>query len=101
MAGDDQDRSFQNNLKRVKKWMSEVPRANHYNTRNGIFDILDVIEQMISPDPEDRPIIRSVCSSLYLFDDPAYFGDCCANSQYEEPVEKFQGWFFVTVRILC
>ncbi len=66
-----------------------------------MFDMVDIIEKMVSPVPDDRPIIGSVCLSLYLFDEPAYFGDCCARPRYQELVEycKFSGWFYIALEV--
>ncbi len=83
------DHSFQNNPKQLKDWMSKLRKTkiHSFNTHSGMFDIVDVTDKMVSPVPADRPIIGSVCSSLYLLDEPAYFGDCCTRRRYQELVE--------------
>jgi len=99
--GEGGDHSYQNNPKQLKDWMSKLPRTKIYNVWNGMFDMVDIIEKMVSPIPDDRPIIGSVCSSLYLFDEPAYFGDCCASPRNQELVEycRVLGWFHVSVEV--
>jgi len=54
----------------------------------GIIDIVGIINKMVLPNAKDRPVIRVVCSSLYLLGDLVYFGKCCPSNRYQELVEN-------------
>jgi hypothetical protein len=54
----------------------------------GVFDMVDIIEKMVSPNPSNRPAIGAVCSSLYMLGDLVYFGKCCPTPRYQALVNK-------------
>jgi serine/threonine protein kinase len=79
---ENEDRSFQNNPKRLQYWMSDLRGIKTDSPDTGVFDIIDIIQKMVSPVPGDRPLIWSVCLSLYVLGDLVYFGRFCATPRY-------------------
>jgi hypothetical protein len=71
-------------------WISKLRGLKIHNIRNGMFNIIDIIEKMVSPIPNDRLVIGTVCSSLYLLNEPAYFGDYCARPRYQTLMEDYK-----------
>jgi serine/threonine protein kinase len=84
----DSDRSYQNNPQKIQEWMSKLRQIRIDNVDSGIFDIVDVIERMVSHIAKDRPTIRDICSSLYLLGDLIYFGKCCPSRRYQDVVDR-------------
>jgi serine/threonine protein kinase len=82
------DRSYQNSPQKLQEWMSKLRQIRIDNVDCGIFDIIDIIEKMVSPIAKDRPAIRDVCSSLYLLGDIIYFGKCCPSRRYQDVVDR-------------
>jgi serine/threonine protein kinase len=82
------DRSYQNSPQKLQEWMSKLRQIRIDNVDCGIFDIIDIIEKMVSPIEKDRPAIRDVCSSLYLLGDIIYFGKCCPSRRYQDVVDR-------------
>jgi len=84
------DHLFQNSPKQLMNWISKLRGLKIHNIRNGMFNIIDIIEKMVSPIPNDRLVIGTACSSLYLLNEPAYFGDCCARPRYQTLMEDYK-----------
>jgi serine/threonine protein kinase len=84
----DSDRSYQNNPQKLQEWMSKLRQIRIGNVDSGIFDIVDIIERMVSHIAKDRPTIRDICSSLYLLGDLRYFGKCCPSRRYQDVVDR-------------
>lgn len=78
--------SFHNSQAKLPDWISKL-RSNdkQKNEEQGIFSLLDIIDKMIAEDPEQRPEINTICSSLELLDLEgmqksifnSYYGNCC------------------------
>jgi serine/threonine protein kinase len=77
------DRSYQNNPQRMREWMLKLRQISTNNSAGGFFNIVDIIEKMVSPVPSDRPDIGTICSSLYLLGNLVYFGKCCPIQRYQ------------------
>jgi len=84
---EDEDRSYQNNPQKLLEWMSKLRQIKTDNPKSGIFDIVDIIEKMVSPVANDRPVIETICSSLYMLGDLVYFGKCCIASRYQTLID--------------
>ena len=84
---EDEDRSYQNNPQKLLEWMSKLRQITTDKPESGIFDIVDIIEKMVSPVPNNRPAIGTVCSSLYVLGDLVYFGKCCTASRYQSLID--------------
>jgi serine/threonine protein kinase len=78
-----EDRSYQNNPQKMREWMLKLRQISTNNPASGFFNIVDIIEKMVSPAPSDRPDIGTICSSLYLLGNLVYFGKCCPIQQYQ------------------
>jgi serine/threonine protein kinase len=81
---EDGDHSFQNSPAKLQEWMRRL-RGIETELANdlGIFDVLDLVDKMLSEVPANRPVIASVSRSLRLLSRPAiqhYFGPCCSDS---------------------
>jgi len=85
---DKNDRSYQKSPQKVQEWISKLREIRVHNVDSGIFDIVDIIERMVSHIPKNRPAIRDVCSSLYLLGDLIYFGKCCPSRRYQDVVDR-------------
>lgn len=81
---EDDDRSYQNSPQKLQEWMSKLRHIDTHDVDCGVFDLVDVIEKMVSHAAKSRPTIQAVCSSLYLLGDVAYFGKCCPSRRYQE-----------------
>jgi len=94
----DSDRSYQNNPQKIQEWMSKLRQIRIDNVDSGVFDIVDIIERMVSHIAKDRPTIRDICSSLYLLGDLIYFGKCCPSRRYQDVVDRSTklGWLSVS-----
>jgi serine/threonine protein kinase len=84
----DDDRSYQNSPQKLQEWMSKLRQIRIDNVDSGIFDIVDIIERMVSPIAKNRPPIKDICSSLYLLGDLIYFGKCCPSQRYQDVVDR-------------
>jgi serine/threonine protein kinase len=82
------DCSYQNNPQKLQEWMSKLRQIRIDNVDSGIFDIVDIIERMVSTIAKDRPAIRDICSSLYLLGDLIFFGKCCPSWRYRDVVDR-------------
>jgi serine/threonine protein kinase len=83
-----EDRSFQNNPQKLLEWMSKLRQISTDTSDCGVFDMVDIIEKMVSPNPSNRPAIGAVCSSLYMLGDLIYFGKCCPTRRYRDLVNE-------------
>jgi len=77
------DRSYQNSPQKLREWMSKLRQISTNNLAGGFFNIVDIIDKMVSPVPSDRPDIGTICSSLYLLGSLVYFGKCCPIQRYQ------------------
>jgi hypothetical protein len=84
---EDEDRSYQNKPQKLLEWMSKLRQIETDNPESGIFNIVDIIEKMVSPVPNNRPTIETICSSLYVLSDLVYFGKCCIASRYQTLID--------------
>jgi serine/threonine protein kinase len=82
------DRSYQNYPEKLQEWMSRLRESSMDRIDTGIFDIVDIIGKMVSQIATDRPVIGSVCSSLYVLGDLVYFGECCPSSRIREATDQ-------------
>lgn len=82
------DRSYQNSPQRLHEWMSKLRESRTNDIFNPIFDIVDIIGKMVSPIAMNRPVIGSVCSSLYLLGDFVYFGKCCPSRRHRDLMDQ-------------
>jgi serine/threonine protein kinase len=78
-----EDRSYQNNPQKLREWMLKLRQISTNNLAGGFFNIIDIIEKMVSPVPSDRPDIGTICSSLHLLGNLLYFGKCCPIQRYQ------------------
>jgi serine/threonine protein kinase len=78
-----EDRSYQNNPQKLQEWMLKLRQISSNTPAGGFFNIVDIIEKMVSPVPVDRPDIGTICSSLYLLGSLVYFGTCCPIQRYQ------------------
>ena len=81
------DRSYQS-PRRLDEWKLKLRPTQLTDIDCGIIDIVGIINKMVLPNAKDRPVIRVVCSSLYLLGDLVYFGKCCPSNRYQELVEN-------------
>jgi serine/threonine protein kinase len=85
---ENEDRSFQNNHQKLLEWMSKLRQISIDIPACGVFDMVDIIEKMVAPNPSNRPAIGAVCSSLYVLGDLVYFGRCCPTPRYQTLVNE-------------
>jgi serine/threonine protein kinase len=85
---ENEDRSFQNNPQKLLEWMSKLRQISIDTPDSGVFDMVYIIEKMVSPNPSNRPVIGAVCSSLYVLGDLVYFGKCCVTPRYQALVNE-------------
>jgi len=74
---EDEDPSFQNNPGKLQQWISKLRGIEVSKPDQGVFDIIDIIEKMVSEDASVRPVIGKVCSSLSVLSEDVYFEKCC------------------------
>jgi serine/threonine protein kinase len=77
---------FHNSHIKLRDWLKKLRTTERgKDEKQGIFSIFDLIEKMIAEQPEDRPSISAICSTLEFLDignlqkgvSDSYYGNCC------------------------
>jgi serine/threonine protein kinase len=88
---EDGDYSFQNSPAKLQEWMRRLRAIpDNDSPDSGVFDVLDIINSMLSEFPNNRPVIASVSASLKVLGRSfwRYFGECCDEERYLTEFEK-------------